>query len=100
HLHEAEPLGTAGVAVHDHLGRLHGAVRLKQALQVTVGHPVSQVADVQLLAHEGPPEKERMGRAAAPDGRTVLPGTRLNRRTELIPFYRQFLWDRDKRMEG
>jgi hypothetical protein len=57
HLHEAEPFGTARVAVHDHLRRLHGAVRFEHRLQVTVGHAVGQVPHVQLLAHEGPPEK-------------------------------------------
>src|ERR1700686_4747839 len=32
HLDEAESLGSAGVAVHDHLGGLHGAVRLEPLL--------------------------------------------------------------------
>src|SRR5262249_30884964 len=51
HLDEAEPLGAAGVAVHDDLGRLHRAVRLEHRLQVAVADAVGQVAHVQLLAH-------------------------------------------------
>src|SRR5262249_53336332 len=51
HLHETEPLGPAGVAVHDDLGRLHPAERLEHLLQVAVRHAVSQVPDVQLPAH-------------------------------------------------
>src|SRR5205823_5203852 len=51
HLHEAEALGAAGVPVHDDLGRLHGAVRLEHLGEVPVGHPVTQVADVQFLTH-------------------------------------------------
>src|SRR5262249_5306217 len=46
HLHEAEALRTAGVAVHDDLRRLHRAVGRKQLLQVTAGHSIAQVADV------------------------------------------------------
>src|SRR5688572_2519824 len=34
HLHEAEALGAAGVAVHDDLGRLHRAVGLEQLREV------------------------------------------------------------------
>src|SRR5205085_7591861 len=41
HLHEAEALGAAGVPVHDHLGRLHGAVRREHLLQGAVGHLVA-----------------------------------------------------------
>src|SRR5437764_1110839 len=33
HFDETEPLGPPGVAVHDHLRRLHRAVRLEHALQ-------------------------------------------------------------------
>jgi len=29
HLHKAEALGPAGIPVHDHLRRLHGAMRLE-----------------------------------------------------------------------
>src|SRR5262245_40146406 len=47
HLDEAEPLGTAGVAVHDHLRRLHGAVGLEHLLQIAVTDTVGQVAHVQ-----------------------------------------------------
>src|SRR5438552_2424145 len=51
HLDEPEPFGTAGVPVHDHLGRLHGPVGREHRFQVGVGHPVIQVADIQLLTH-------------------------------------------------
>src|SRR5438128_10139732 len=56
HLHEAEALGAARVAVSDDLRRLHGAVRLEHLGEVGVGHPVAQVADVQLLTHLPTPE--------------------------------------------
>src|SRR5437016_2370017 len=36
HLHEAEPLGAAGVPVHDDLGRLHRAVLPEHLLQHAV----------------------------------------------------------------
>src|SRR5205085_967578 len=42
HLHEAEPLGPAGLAIHDHLGRLHGAVGSEQLLQGGVRRVVAQ----------------------------------------------------------
>src|SRR5262249_6840913 len=67
HLAEAEPLGPAGVAVHDHLRRLDGAVRPEQLLQRAVGDAVGQVADVQLLAH-GASGKRGWGAAAPPGG--------------------------------
>src|SRR5262249_34204648 len=68
HLDEAEALGAAGVPVHDDLGRLHRAELGEQLLQRAVGHPISQVADVQLLAHGGPPGKGPR-HATAPGGR-------------------------------
>src|SRR5438128_4256403 len=40
HFHEAESLGSARVAVHDHLRRLHGAMRLEQTLQFPVTNAV------------------------------------------------------------
>src|SRR5262249_21445825 len=58
HLDEAEPLGAAGVAVHDDLRGLHGAVCLEQLFQGAVRNPVGQVAHVQLLAHVGSPQKK------------------------------------------
>src|SRR5262245_7412122 len=57
HLDEAEAFGTAGVAVHDHLRRLHGAVSCEHLLQITIVDTVGQVAHVQLLAHERASEK-------------------------------------------
>src|SRR5206468_959835 len=51
HLHEPEALGPARVPVHDHLGRLHGAVGPEHRREIAVGHAVAQVADVQLLTH-------------------------------------------------
>jgi hypothetical protein len=51
HLHKAEALGPAGVPVHNHLRRLHRAVRLEHLFQVTVGNAVAQVAYVQFPAH-------------------------------------------------
>src|SRR5215210_1516849 len=53
HLHETEPLGTAGVALDDHLSGLHAAVRCKEVLQVAVANAVRKVSDIQLLAHVG-----------------------------------------------
>src|SRR5262249_40975208 len=41
HLHEAEALGAAGVAVHDDLGRLHRAEGRAHLLQRAVGHVVT-----------------------------------------------------------
>src|SRR4051794_5349327 len=57
HLHEAEPLGAAGVPVHDDLGRLHRAVLREHLLQHAVGGVIGEVPDVQLLAHLGLREK-------------------------------------------
>src|SRR5262245_33746547 len=57
HLHKAESLGPACVAVDDHLDGLHRAVLLEQLLQRTVGDAVGKVSHVQLLAHEGLPKK-------------------------------------------
>src|SRR5262249_33995185 len=53
HLHEAEPLRAPGVAVGDHLSRLHRTELPEQPLQVTGGRLVGQIADVQFLAHLG-----------------------------------------------
>src|SRR5262249_51281338 len=72
HLDKAEPLGPAGVAVHDHLRRLDGPVLPEQLLQVAVGHAVGQVAYVQLLAHEGPPQRVVRHGAVASAGRRPL----------------------------
>src|SRR5262249_45523913 len=68
HLDEAEALGAAGVPVHDDLGRLHRAELPEQLLQRAVGRAVGEVADVQLLAHGGPPGKGTW-HATAPAGR-------------------------------
>src|SRR5262245_8957015 len=59
HLDEPEPLGPAGVPVHDHLGRLDRAVGGEHLLQVAVGHVVVEVPDVQLLTHQTTPVKKR-----------------------------------------
>src|SRR5262249_8587282 len=55
HLHEAEPLGPAGVAIHDHLRGLHRAVRLEHPRQVSVSHPVAEVADAHFPTHSFSP---------------------------------------------
>src|SRR5438552_1983480 len=55
HFHEPEPLGSAGVAVHNDLGRLHGPVRREHLFERTVRNPVGKVPHVQLLAHLGLP---------------------------------------------
>src|ERR1700732_4084339 len=55
HFDKAEAFRAAGLPIHDDLGRLNSAVRLKQILQIAVGHPKRKVADVQLLGHSGPP---------------------------------------------
>src|SRR5947208_63707 len=39
------------------LRRPDRAVRPEQVVQVVVGHAAGQVADIQLLSHDGPPEK-------------------------------------------
>ena len=46
HLDEAEALRATSVAVHNHLGRLHGAIRAEKLLQIAVADAVSQVAYV------------------------------------------------------
>src|SRR6185312_4911783 len=46
HLHKAEALAAAGVAVGDHLGAPHGAVRRKQLFQVRARGLVAQVPHV------------------------------------------------------
>src|SRR5262249_18519040 len=48
---EAEPLGPAGGAVHDHLGGLHRPEGGEHLLQGGVRGFVAQVAHVQLLTH-------------------------------------------------
>src|SRR5437762_12661231 len=58
HLDKAEAFRAAGVPVHDDLGRLHRAVRSKHCFQIAVGYPIREIADVQLLAHCGPPVKK------------------------------------------
>src|SRR5262249_16013425 len=67
-----EALRPAGVPVHDNLRRLHGAVRLKEPLQITVTNAVGQVAHVQLLTHRGPPEKNRQEAPPTTAGRCHL----------------------------
>src|SRR4051794_20667560 len=54
HLDEAVAFRAAGVAVQDDLGRPDGAERLEHPPQLAVPGVVGQVADVQLLAHQGP----------------------------------------------
>src|SRR5262245_24162299 len=51
HLDEAEALGASGIAVHDHLRRLHRPELDEHALQGAGVHIVGQVAHVQLLTH-------------------------------------------------
>src|SRR5437667_2059576 len=51
HLHEAEALGAAGVAVHHHLRRRHGTELCECLLQIVVAHAVREVADVEFVAH-------------------------------------------------
>src|SRR5262249_17254350 len=65
-LDEAEGLGAARVPVLDDLGRLDGAVRRKQVFQIAVGHAIRQVADVQLLSHDGPPSQKIHARRTKP----------------------------------
>jgi hypothetical protein len=57
HLDEAETFRPARVPVHDDLGRLNRSVRVKQVLQIAVGHAIRQVADVQRFSHNGPPSE-------------------------------------------
>src|SRR5262249_51336457 len=57
HLHEAEALGSTRVAIHDDLRRLDRAVWGEHRLQRGIGHVVSQIPNVQLPAHGGPPRK-------------------------------------------
>src|SRR5579885_349769 len=80
HLHEAEALGAARVAVHDHLGGLHRAVGLEQGGEFRVGHPVAQVADVQLLTHLRTPEKGPLTRRGG-----VRPGNETDTRAGRRP---------------
>jgi len=60
HFDKAEPLGAAGVPVHDDLGGLDRAVRCEEVLEIAVGSAIRQVADIQLLAHFGPPTEKTM----------------------------------------
>src|SRR4051794_40454741 len=46
HLDKAKSLRAAGVAIHDHLRRLHGAERSKDAFEVGIGDREGQIADV------------------------------------------------------
>lgn len=48
HFDKAETLGAAGFAVHDHLGRSHGAELAKNLFQTTLIHAVGQIAHVKL----------------------------------------------------
>src|SRR5206468_7433871 len=53
HLHEAEPLRPASVAVHDDLRGLHRAVRREHLFERAVRNLVGKVTHIQLLAHLG-----------------------------------------------
>lgn len=55
HFDKSKPLRATSVAVDDDLRRLDGPVLLKQLLQVTVGHSIRQVTDIQPLRHFGTP---------------------------------------------
>src|SRR5438105_789867 len=55
HLDEREALGLPRRTVRDDLGRLHRAERRKEGLQVGVGDPVGQVADIQLFPQRQTP---------------------------------------------
>src|SRR5439155_22266872 len=61
-------------------------VRLEELCQGAVGHAVGQVAYVQLLAHVGPPKKEKTGSPRPRLGAAAHPET-------------QFTWDR-RRVES
>jgi len=54
HLHEAEALGAAGLAVHHHLGRGDGAELRKGLRERIVTHRIRQVAYVKLVSHGEP----------------------------------------------
>ncbi len=60
HLHKAEALGAAGLAVHHDLGRRDVAELRKSLEQRIVAHRISQITDVQFVSHGEPlnePEK-------------------------------------------
>src|SRR5262249_60690739 len=76
--HEAEPCVAASVAVHDHLGGLHGGMRLKHAQQIAVANGVGQVAYIQLLAHGGPPKKLPGAPHTTPGRRRLAKYTQFN----------------------
>src|SRR5207245_1360654 len=74
HLDEAETLRSTGVPVHDDLRRFNGAVRLKHLEQVTVGHAVTQVPDIQFLTHaNSSPNKKTPSVSGGSQGRTAEP---------------------------
>src|SRR5262245_21204936 len=58
HFDESEPLGPAGLSVHDDLSAPNRAVRCKHLFQSRVRNTVGQIAYVQLLAHEGLQRKQ------------------------------------------
>jgi hypothetical protein len=60
HLDEREASGLPGQAVRDDLDRLHCAVLREQLLQVGVGDPPPEIADVNLPAHDDPREELRL----------------------------------------
>src|SRR5262249_25497348 len=51
HLHEAKAFGPAGVPVHDDLGRFDRAVGFEHFCQLTIGHAITEVTNIQLPAH-------------------------------------------------
>jgi hypothetical protein len=83
HLDKPETLAAAGLAVLDHLGTLHRAVRRAQLLKVSACRVIAQIPNIQLAAHVIAPiaswgcrtrrllsgfESER-GRGSGPEGR-------------------------------
>src|SRR5262249_51462017 len=59
HLDEPEALAAPGVAILNHLGAVDGAELREQLLQVGTADRISQVPNVQLLAHQGLRSKGR-----------------------------------------
>src|SRR5690606_17676632 len=67
HFNKPEAFASAGVAILDDLGTLHGSKLGKHLLQARARHAVGQVSDVQLLCH-------RFNSSTAFEARSLLSG--------------------------
>jgi hypothetical protein len=52
HLHKAKALGSTGIALHHDLGTGDHAELTERLLKIAIAHRISQVANVEFIAHE------------------------------------------------